>query len=392
MLKSIKQRYSPTSELLYMMESSRQISNECIRIGLRENKTSLKSLCNVAYHSTKRYPLNTAYRLCAISKAAGILTNYRKLVKKGKSVRKPYCWTPVLITCYQIKVKDGFLYLPSKISIPLNKHTLKVLSDPNLEIHSVTLNTNHLSIAYSKKIDYKIECTGTLGIDRNVDNVTAVDNLGKSIRYDLSQVTKIKSQIRDTKSHLKRNDVRIRKQIFQKYGKIQTDRVLWILHNTSKKIIEYAKENKLDIVMENIKNIRKLYRKGNGQGKKYRGRMNSWSYYELQRQIQYKAEWEGLKVIYVNPWGTSSKCVICGDKLQFTEEHRMLRCPTCDKVVDRDVNAAMNIANAGLRFSLKGSSDEVMKGNQTTTVIPVVNGDQLTLITEPCPLKTEPKK
>ncbi len=67
--------------------------------------------------------------------------------------------------------------------------------------------------------------------------------------------------------------------------------------------------------MEDLKGIRKLYRRGNGQGRKYRRKMNSWSFYELQRQIEYKARWLGLPVEYVKAGGTSSKCAVCGSKL-----------------------------------------------------------------------------
>ena len=112
--------------------------------------------------------------------------------------------------------------------------------------------------------------------------------------------------------------------------------------------------------MENIKGIRKLYRKGNGQGKKYRGRMNSWSYYELQRQIEYKAKWAGLPVRYVRAVGTSSKCAVCGVKL-IPEEHRKMWCPSCRNVVDRDINAAKNILARGMRFVPDGSQVEAVK-------------------------------
>ena len=61
-------------------------------------------------------------------------------------------------------------------------------------------------------------------------------------------------------SNFKRNDVRIRKKIFSKYGKKEKNRVHQILHNASKKIVSKNQ----GIIMENIKGIRKLYRKGNG--------------------------------------------------------------------------------------------------------------------------------
>src|SRR5438552_17787096 len=83
------------------------------------------------------------------------------------------------------------------------------------------------------------------------------------------------------------------------------------LHRVSKAIVERAKEKRFGIVMEKLKGIRKLYRRGNGQSSSFRGRMNSWTFSELQRQLDYKARWEGIPVSYVSPRGMSSKCPNC---------------------------------------------------------------------------------
>lgn len=177
----------------------------------------------------------------------------------------------------------------------------------------------------------------------------------------------------------KRNDSRISRKIAGKYGLIQANRTKWLLHNASKKLIIHANTHRLSIVLENIKGIRRLYRKGNGQGPYYRGRLNSWSFYELGRQISYKASWEGLPVIHVNPEGTSSKCSICGDHMTVfsKQSNRMHRCPSCGCYIDRDVNAARNILSAtGLRFSLVGPSVEAVRGNPTPMVIPGVDDSQ----------------
>ena len=45
--------------------------------------------------------------------------------------------------------------------------------------------------------------------------------------------------------------------------------------------------------------------------------------------------------------------------------------------MDRDENAARNIAAGGLRFSPNGPPDEAVKGNPTTTVILRVDGGKL---------------
>jgi transposase len=127
--------------------------------------------------------------------------------------------------------------------------------------------------------------------------------------------------------------------------------------------------------MENLKGIRKLYRKGNGQGTEFRGRMNSWSYYELQRQVEYKANWEGIPVFYVDAWGTSKRCSICGSKL-IPEENRLLKCPT-HGIVDRDVNAARNIVARGMKFVPFGFACEAMV-KESGQVILKVDANQIT--------------
>jgi putative transposase len=131
-------------------------------------------------------------------------------------------------------------------------------------------------------------------------------------------------------------------------------------YNASSSIIRQAEEKRLAIVMEDLKGIRRLYRKGNGQGTNYGARLNSWSYYEFQRQIEYKARWEGIPVIYVSARGTSAKCSKCGSRT-YPNEDRTLYCPECRTDVDRDENAARNIMVKGaLRFGANGPPGEAM--------------------------------
>jgi putative transposase len=200
--------------------------------------------------------------------------------------------------CYGVKIKDDELRLPGGFHIPLNRYVLKVLSEPGLRLRSATLTDTRIGISFSKETPM-IEARGMLGIDRNLNNVTAIDSLGNTLVHDLSKVTMIKSSSRQTVARFKRDDSRIRRKIADKYGRIQRNRTQWFLHNASKKLVDHSRTNSLGIALENIKGIRRLYRKGNGQGSYYRGRLNSWSFYEFGRQISYKASWEGLPVVHV---------------------------------------------------------------------------------------------
>jgi putative transposase len=67
---------------------------------------------------------------------------------------------------------------------------------------------------------------------------------------------------------------------------------------------------------------------------------------ELARMITYKAGWYGLQVSVADRWFPSSKtCSGCGNvKTDLTLSDRTYRCEPCGLVIDRDINAAVNLA------------------------------------------------
>ncbi len=164
---------------------------------------------------------------------------------------------------------------------------------------------------------------GEVGIDVNERNVTASDTSGVTRVFDTSNVAELKERYRAIRvkiGRMTRRDNRISRRLYARYGTREKNRTTQALHRVSKAIVSQAKERKLGIVMEKLKGIRKLYRRGNGQGPSFRGRMNSWTFRELQRQLDYKARWEGIPVSYVNPRGTSSKCPNCDSPLINSRE------------------------------------------------------------------------
>lgn len=63
----------------------------------------------------------------------------------------------------------------------------------------------------------------------------------------------------------------------------------------------------------------------------------------------YKAVSAGKKVILVNPRNTSQICSNCGKPVPKGLSVRVHKCPHCGLVLDRDVNAAINILRRGTR-------------------------------------------
>src|SRR5690606_18734402 len=73
---------------------------------------------------------------------------------------------------------------------------------------------------------------------------------------------------------------------------------------------------------------------------------------ELARQIGYKATWNGTEVVPVDRWFPSSKiCSGCGHHHKdLPRGATVFDCPACGLSIDRDLNAATNLAREGRRI------------------------------------------
>ncbi|HEY4680396.1 MAG TPA: transposase [Nitrosarchaeum sp.] len=362
-IKSIKQSIPENHDLTDMMDIFKDMMNHCIRIGLKHNCSTLKKLSLLSYHELRDYQIMSSYKICAISQACGRLSQRKRDIKKGKNVKPPFISKPFVTNCYSIKHNGSLLTIPFRyhnpINIILNNYAQKILSDKSLKIRSFTMTDDSISIAVSKEVD-DIKCTNMLGIDRNLRNVTVGNNEMVTF-YKTNKLLSIKQNTIYARAGFKRNDIRKKRDYYKSLQNRLQNRTKQFIHKISKDIVTNAVKSKSIIAFEDLKGIRKLYRKGNGQGNKYRKKMNSWQFYELQRQVQYKATWNGIPVVFVDPKRTSKLCPICGDRIQEDKQNRRkLLCINCGKSMDRDVIASMNIAHkAWSRFNhARGDTSE----------------------------------
>ena len=110
------------------------------------------------------------------------------------------------------------------------------------------------------------------------------------------------------------------------------------LHQTTSEIVKTKPSR---IVMEDL-NVR-----GMMSNRHLSQAISEQKFYEFKRQIKYKCERYGIEFVEVDRFYASSKtCSHCGHvKTDLKLSDRIFRCPTCGLEVDRDLNAAKNLAN-----------------------------------------------
>jgi transposase len=150
---------------------------------------------------------------------------------------------------------------------------VSLVDDSSLKRGSVTITPENVVVALSKEAE-PFKPVGFIGMDTNRRNATVSTTDGWYKQFEeLGEVADIKETYREIRakiSQMTRGDRRIGKELLAKYGQRERDRTVSRLHKVSKQIVDYAREHRLGIKMERLKDIRKLYRRGNGQTSSFR--------------------------------------------------------------------------------------------------------------------------
>jgi putative transposase len=123
-----------------------------------------------------------------------------------------------------------------------------------------------------------------------------------------------------------------------------------IRKDTIHKLTSWLAKNHSEIVIENL-NV-------SGMLKNHRlaSAIADCGFYEFRRQLEYKTEWYGAKLIIVDRFYPSSQlCSNCQNKQKMPLSKRVYECENCGLKIDRDLNASINLELYPTTDSLSGS-------------------------------------
>ena len=149
----------------------------------------------------------------------------------------------------------------------------------------------------------------------------------------------------------------IRKQLQKKgllkelkrLGDIEQRKVTDTLNKISSRIVKEALTSNSLIVLGDLKGIRNSAK---GKGKRFNRIVSNMPYYQLTQMIEYKANWEGIKVLKIPEAYTSKTCSKCGSRNTLRQKQSLFHCKDCSFSLNADVNGSRNILNRSNEYIL----------------------------------------
>ena len=338
-----------------LFSTYREIVNFLITYAFENNITSFYRLKKETYKSLrKEYPeLPSHYLYTACQMATSIFKSFRKRRKKGKAKGRPVFKKEVIMLddhLFKLDLEKGLV----KLSTPNGRIQLEFYPAKYHEKFKDwkvgqawlvrTPKGVFLNVVFSKEVEVE-EPKAFVGVDLNENNVTLSLPNGEFV-----QIITHEREVR-TGYFLKRRKIqrkiragKRRRELLEKYGRREKNRLNDLYHKLANKIVELA-EKYGGIALEDLTEIRESIR----YSAEMNGRLHRWSFRKLQSIIEYKAKLRGVKVVFVNPAFTSSLCPVCGEKLS-PNGHRVLKCSNCGFEADRDVVGSWNIRLRALKM------------------------------------------
>ena len=261
-------------------------------------------------------------------------------------------------------IDDKYIYFPKfkeGIRCKFNRAVEGLIS--NFTITRTPTNKYYVCIGVEREYEPIDKTNKSIGIDLGIENLLTLSD--GTIIPNNKYIDVYSKKLAKAQKHLSRKKYgsssynKQRLKIAKLQEKISNSRKDYLHKITSNLIKQYDYICIEDLDNKNMKS--KDLR--NGEYRKSRSSLNrnlsDVSFGMFKQFLTYKANWNDKQLIKVNRYYPSSKlCHICGyKKIDLTLKDRSWTCPICNEVHNRDLNAAINILNEGLRSLSLGTND-----------------------------------
>ena len=206
----------------------------------------------------------------------------------------------------------------------------------------------------------KVSEEGAVGIDLGIKDLAVLSDgtvyrNPKRLERLQGKIAKLQQALSRTKKDSK-NHKRLKWKIACLHRKVRDSRT-----NDTHQMTSALTDTYSTIVIED------LGIKGMMSNHNLAGHIQSASWGEIRRQLEYKCEWKGVNLIRVGRFFPSSRtCSACGyHNADLTLSDREWTCPECGTRHDRDRNASVNILREGLRLWDERSDAATSKQSDT---------------------------
>jgi putative transposase len=342
-----------------------------VREALEKGLTAQGSLRKFSQGLARELRVNGAHARTAMDMALSLDAGHRRRVRLGKRPHVPYVRTPFLIAddlTFHLYPDTGHLGLSLRngewagIYLRLSDWHRSVLACRRIK--QLRLNANLAVLVLEVEVPKPYRPQALLALDtneRSLDGVLVEPELSKPVVVPFPDVASIQHRhfVRRRRiARKKANDRRVGRRLLRREGRREHRRVVQRLHLLTKMLVAEARDRAAALVLEDLR-----LPQGGGRGRRMRRRLSSWPQRELHRQLEYKAEEQGVPVIKVNPRNTSKTCPRCCDiKERRSRVGRVFVCAECGWRCDRQLNAGLNICRTVLREAPQGPSNSGLGG------------------------------
>ena len=207
----------------------------------------------------------------------------------------------------------------------------------------------HIPVTYDVEESHISDIFNIVGIDRGINFVVATYDSkhksgfvsGKAIKQKRAHYSKLRKELQMRKTSSARRRI---KAIGSRENRWMQD----VNHCVSKALVNNNPKHTL-FVLEDLSGVRSATERVRT---KDRYVTVSWSFYDLEQKLFYKAKQNQSSVIKVNPAYTSQCCPACGhiEKANRNKKIHLFRCKNCGYKSNDDRIGAMNLYRMGINY------------------------------------------